>query len=287
MVTWESWRAQAVPLAVGGLSVATYDRGSPDAPSYTFCHGYPSASLDIAPAAALLGGSWRLLALDMPGFGASDKPPGHRYSIHAAADAVEALWAATGTTSTLLVAHDYSVSVGQELLARRAEGVLGVEVRGVVWMNGGLYPDLHRPTVGQQMLLDPDHGAEVAAAVDEAAFANGIRGTWGTRRAFDEAEVGEIWRSMDEGGGVRLMHELLHYVADRREHADRWRLALEGADVPMAFVWGDLDPVSGGHVMVRLRERLPQARLVPLADVGHWPLHEAPDVVADAIADLA
>ena len=55
----------------------------------------------------------------------------------------------------------------------------------------------------------------------------------------------------------------------------------------MTFVWGDLDPVSGGHVMARLRERLGHARLVPLADVGHWPLLEAPDVVAAAIRDLA
>ena len=287
MVTWDEWRARAVPLDVGGLSVASYDLGPPDVPSYTFCHGYPSASLDIAEVAAALDGELRPLTLDLPGFGASDKPAGHPYSIHAATDAVEALWAASGTTSTVLVVHDYSVSVGQELLARRGEGRLGVELRGVVWMNGGVYPDLHRPTPGQEMLLDPDHGAEVAAAVDERTFVNGLRGTWGTRRPFDEAVAGEIYRSMDERGGVRLMHELLHYVADRRRHADRWREALEGTHLPMTFVWGDLDPVSGGHVMPRLQERLGHARLVPLGDVGHWPLLEAPDVVAGAIGDLA
>ena len=284
MLTWDEWRGRAARIEVAGLSIATYDRGPLDAPSYTYGHGYPSSSLDIAEVAAALDGTMRLLALDLPGFGASDKPAGYPYSIHGAADAVEALWAEAGVASTLLVVHDYSVSVGQELLARRAEGALAVELRGVVWMNGGLYPDLHRPTAGQQMLLDPEHGAEVAAAVDEQTFVAGIRGTWGTRRAMDEGAVGEMWRSMDERGGVRIMHELLHYVADRRRHADRWRTALEGSEVPMAFVWGDLDPVSGGHVMVRLRERLPGARLVPLPDVGHWPMLEAPDVVADAIA---
>lgn len=287
MVTWHEWREGAVPLAVDGLTIATYARGDETAPSYTFCHGYPSASLDIAEVAGLLGEGHRLLTLDLPGFGASDKPVGHAYSIHAAADAVEALWAATAATSTLLVAHDYSVSVGQELLARRSEGALAVEVRGVVWMNGGLYPDLHRPTPGQAMLLDPEHGAEVAAAVDEAVFVGGLRGTWGTRRPFDPALMGEIYRSMDERGGVPLMHDLLHYVADRRRHQARWCGALETADVPMAFVWGELDPVSGGHVLPRLRERLPGARLVALDDVGHWPLLEAPEVVAGAIADLS
>lgn len=287
MVTWRDWRDEAVPLDVDGLTIATYALGDESAPSYTFCHGYPSASLDIAEVADLLGEGHRLLALDLPGFGASDKPAGHRYSIHAAADAVEALWTAAATTSTLLVAHDYSVSVGQELLARRAEGALEVELRGVVWMNGGLYPDLHRPTPGQSLLLDPEHGPQVAAAVDEKVFVDGLRSTWGTRRPFDEALMGEIYRSMVERGGVPLMHELLHYVADRRRHEARWRDALEAADVPMAFVWGELDPVSGGHVLPRLRERLPGARLLALDDVGHWPLLEAPDVVAGVIADLS
>jgi pimeloyl-ACP methyl ester carboxylesterase len=296
MVTWDEWRVRATHIDSGGLRVATYDLGPPDAHTYTFCHGYPSASLDIADVAARLDGR-RLLALDMPGFGASDKPPadrgrGHTYSIHAAADAVEALWAARATTRTLLVAHDYSVSVAQELLARRADGTLGAgfgartDITGVVWMNGGLYPDLHRPTPGQRMLLDPEHGAELAAAVDEAAFTNGLRVTWGEHRPFDEAVVREIYRSMDDGGGVPRMHDLLHYVADRRTHADRWRRALETADVPMTFVWGLLDPVSGGHVVPRLVDHVPQGRIVPLDDVGHWPLLEAPDVVADEIAPL-
>lgn len=296
MVTWDEWRARARRIESGGLQVATYDLvgdgAPPDAPSMTFCHGFPSASLDIAEVAGLLGDRVRTLAVDLPGFGASDKPrpaaDGHTYTIHAAADAVEALWAATGTTTTLLVVHDYSVSVAQELLARRAEGTLRqpVGLTGVVWMNGGVYPDLHRPTAGQAMLIDPEHGAELAAAVDEAAFTSGIRVTWGERRAFPDPVVHEIFRSMDDGDGVPLLHDLLHYVADRRTHAERWRQALETTDLPMTFVWGLLDPVSGGHVVPRLVDHVPGGRIVALDDVGHWPLLEAPEVVADEIGAL-
>ena len=58
----------------------------------------------------------------------------------------------------------------------------------------------------------------------------------------------------------------------------------------MRFVWGDLDPVSGGHVADRLGERLPtwppDRTLQRLADVGHWPPLEAPDEVAAATRDL-
>lgn len=284
-MTWGDWSAAARDLDVAGRRVATYDLGPSDGPSFTFCHGYPSASVDIAAVFALVSGA-RLLTLDLPGFGGSAKTPGHRHTIHAAADAVEALWAARGVASTLLVVHDYSVSVGQELLARRAEGGLDVDVTGVVWMNGGIYPDLHRPTLGQQLLRDPEQGASFAAGMTEELFTGGIAGTWGERVPLDGDAVRAIWESMDQGGGAQLMHELLHYIDDRREHADRWAAALEDNDLLNVFVWGDLDPVSGAHMIERVEERMPSADIRRLADVGHWPLLEAPDEVALAIREL-
>jgi len=283
--TWARWRAQAVSLDVGGLAVAGYDLGDRGDQALTFLHGFPSSSLDVAAVRQALGDRWRVLAVDFPGFGASDKPRGHRYSIHGATDAVEALWRARGVTSSVLVAHDYGVSVGQELLARRAEVGSGVELTGVVWMNGGLYPDLHRPTAGQQLLID-DGGAELAATVTEDLFRAGIEVTWGSRVPMDHAVVHEIWASMDERGGVSLMHDLLGYVDDRRRHEQRWRDALEGCDLPMTFVWGDLDPVSGAHMIERVEQRVPGAAVVRMADVGHWPPLEAPTEVAAAIDAL-
>src|SRR4051812_45272720 len=117
-MTWTEWRGRAELIDVEGFGVATYDLGDPQGTVSTFVHGYPSASVDIAPVLDLLAPGHRLLAIDLPGFGASAKEPGRRLTIHGAADAVVAMWAHRGIASTLLVAHDYSVSVAQELLAR-------------------------------------------------------------------------------------------------------------------------------------------------------------------------
>jgi pimeloyl-ACP methyl ester carboxylesterase len=285
--TWDEWRPQAGRIETGGLEVATYDLGDPDGRPLTFLHGYPSSSLDVAPVAELLGEGWRILALDFPGFGASAKPPGHPYSIHRCADAVEALWADRGLDATTVLAHDYGVSPAQELVARQKEGARSTTIDGVVWTNGGVYPDLHRPTAGQAALIDPEGGPGLAALLDEDLFVGGVRVTWGTRVPFPEDEIAEIYRSMADGGGVPLMHELLHYVADRRKHAGRWREALEDGGVPYAFVWGDLDPVSGAHMVERIEQRVPDADVVRLADVGHWPPLEAPAEVAAAVERIA
>jgi pimeloyl-ACP methyl ester carboxylesterase len=289
MTTFDAWRAAAADRTVGGIRLAVHDDGQ--GPVVTFLHGYPSSSLDAVPLFERLPGATRRITLDLPGFGASAKPVDHAYSIHGATDAVEGVWHQLGIDRTILVAHDYSVSVAQELLARRLEEPgAGTAITGIVCCNGGLWSDLHRQTLGQQLLLDPDHGAEVADAMDEAALTAGLEGTWGRRRPMGEADSHAIWRSMEHDGGSKIAHRLLHYVADRRAHGPRWIDALDRSTVPMRFVWGDLDPVSGAHVADRIEERLPgwppDRRLHRLADVGHWPPLEAPDEVVAAVREL-
>jgi pimeloyl-ACP methyl ester carboxylesterase len=272
-------------LESGDLDVAAYDLGPAtggDAP-LTYLHGFPSSALDMLPVVGKLGSSARPVAIDFPGFGASDKPTGHPYSIHAAADAVEVMWEEFGITSSVLWAHDYGATVAQELIARHLENTLVVGLDAVVWHNAGLYPHLHRPTPGQRILLDPEEGPRFAAQIDESAFAAAIRGTWGERRPMRDEETHEMWCSMVHNGGTRIADQLLHYVAERRRFGARWQTALEQSELPAWFVWGDLDPVSGAPMIEEVQARVPHGQVLRLADVGHWPPLEAPDEVTDAV----
>ena len=51
-----------------------------------------------------LGEGYRVLAVDFPGFGASAKPAGHRYSIHACTDAIEAAAACVSANAAIAAA---------------------------------------------------------------------------------------------------------------------------------------------------------------------------------------
>ena len=136
----------------------------------TVLHGFPSSSHDWARVAPHLATEHGLLLPDFLGFGASDKPADHDYSLTEQADLIQALWAHEGVAATVLVAHDYAVSVTQELLARRSEGALRIDILAVHLLNGGLYPDLHRPEPIQTGLLDPDLGPQISASITEEAL---------------------------------------------------------------------------------------------------------------------
>ncbi|HTR74311.1 MAG TPA: alpha/beta hydrolase [Solirubrobacterales bacterium] len=271
-------------LALGGTEREIFVLQAGAGPAATLLHGFPSSSHDWAKVAPALGRGHTILAPDFLGFGASDKPREHTYSLIEQADLIEAVWALEGVEATAIVAHDYGVSIAQELLARRADGTLAVDITGVAFLNGGVYPDLHRPEPTQLALLDPEQGPAISAAVDETIFAIALAPTFAP--AFDAAaDSADIWRSTAREDGQRIMHLLIRYITDRQEHGDRWVEALETSGLPTAFVWGMLDPVSGAHMAARVRERLPSAPLLALEDVGHWPQLEAPEQVAAALLD--
>jgi len=282
----KDWWAQGerVHLTLNGRDRAIFVRRLGAGPVMTLLHGFPSSSHDWARLLPALAETHTLLLADFLGFGASDKPAEHEYSLLEQADLVEALWVHEGVGASAVLAHDYAVSVTQELLARRTEARLRVDLRGVHLLNGGLYPDLHRPQATQTALLDPEQGPRISALLDERLFAAALRPTFA--EDFDAApDSADIWEATSRDGGQRIGHLLIRYLTDRESHRERWVAALERTDVPLAFVWGMRDPISGTHMAERIRQRLPDAPFTELDDVAHWPSLEAPERLAAAVLE--
>jgi pimeloyl-ACP methyl ester carboxylesterase len=273
------WYAGGTHTRLLGHEIFYRQDGPPDGRPVTLLHGFPTSSHDWAAILpALIQIDCRVTSLDLLGFGASAKPAKHDYRLVEQASIVEALWQHLGVDRTALVVHDYSVSVAQELLHRDSG-----RITAAVFLNGGLYPDLHRPTAFQR-LVHGRLGVVLQHLSTERAFRKALRQIFG-RDVADE-DLHDMWRALTAAKGKRVQHRLLHYIDERRIHGSRWQSALENYSGPTLFVWGPTDPVSGSHVLPRLRDRLPGAQFVVLDDepaTGHYPHVENPAAVVAAL----
>jgi len=285
---YDAWLAGGArtPVQLDGSHFEVFVRTGGNGGWCTLLHGFPTSSFDWHHAWDALAREHRLLAFDFLGFGDSDKPVEHAYSIHEQADLAERIWQRHGVERTVLLVHDYGVSVAQELLARQRDGALAVDIERAVFLNGGLYPELHRPQPGQLMLLDPETGPQIGKLMNADTFGNSLRPTFSPGHPPSPQDLAGAWASVERRGGPAVAHLLIRYIRDREAHRDRWVDALERSDVPRAFVWGMLDPVSGAHMAERIAIGLPDAELVRLGDIAHWPQLEAPDVVVPHLLRL-
>ena len=117
-----------------------------------FIHGFPSAAWDWHFQWKHLAGQYRLLSVDLLGFGLSDKPTKHQYSLLEQADIVQALLRKKGVKQYHILAHDYGDSVAQELLSRQDDIHSAAQILSICFLNGGLFASHHRPLFTQKLL---------------------------------------------------------------------------------------------------------------------------------------
>ena len=147
-----------------------------------------------------------------------------------------------------------------------------------------MIPSLHRALPIQRLLAHRIAGPVLTRLTTERAFRAGLRRV--IARPIADAELHEHWLALCSRGGRDLGHALLAYIEERRRYARRWEEAIVRADIPLRFVWGPLDPVSGAHMLAELRLRRPDAAVAELAGVGHYPQLEDPDPVARELRAL-
>ncbi len=277
------WRDGGRLVATGAGQVFLRS-GSGDGPTVVLLHGFPSSSYDFRSVTARLAGrSW--LTMDFLGFGLSDKPRPHRYSIFEQADLVEFVVAEAARGPVLLVAHDMGTSVATELLARDLAGGLSFDLQRGVLTNGSVMLERASLRPIQKVLRGPFGGA-AARLANQRMFARGFGRLFGARYPLSEAEAAAQWALLSHNTGHHITHLLSAYLDERVRHAERWHGAVRDWPKPLGFVWGLEDPVATVNVLNGLRELRPAAEVVELPGVGHYPQIETPDDFTAAVLQL-
>lgn len=255
-----------------------------DGPRIVLLHGFPSCSYDFRSVVSRLAGrSW--LTMDFLGFGLSDKPRPHRYSLLEQADVVQQVVAADGAGPVVLAAHDMGTSVTTELLARDIDGTLPFELHRAVLSNGSVILERASLRPIQKVLRSP-LGPVAARLTNRSSFERSFGRLFSPQHPLSREEAAAQWALLTNNGGHRIAHLLSAYLDERVRYADRWHGAVRDWPKPLGFVWGLRDPVATTNVLDGLRELRPAADVVELPGLGHYPQVEDPQAFTEAVCSL-
>jgi pimeloyl-ACP methyl ester carboxylesterase len=274
------WRERGSDEEFDRRRIHLFERDG-QSPLLLFLHGFPSSSYD-----------WRLLldrsaehaalAPDFLGFGLSEKPRDHAYTLHWQADMVEELVGRRDPRPVFIVAHDMGTSVATELLARDLDDSLGMELGGCLLLNGSMVQDAASPTVGQRLLRSAV-GPLFSRLSSERFFRQQFGSIFSADHPLTEEEAEDQWALICAGGGRTLGHKTIRYMEERFRHAERWHGALTNWPKPLGLAWGMLDPVATENVLNAVIELRPAADVTRFEDLGHYPQIEDPQRVVDVL----
>jgi len=248
-------------------------------------HGFPTASWDWNKVWDPLSKKFHLLTLDFIGFGFSDKPRSYNYSIHDQADLVEAFLKQKKQTKVHILCHDFGDMVMQELLARYIEGASVIEYGSICMLNGGILPRYHKPLPIQNALMSP-LGVLMTPFLNKKKLKNSFSRIFGKQTQPSNQELNDFYSLIDFNNGKYIFHKLIRYMAERETYELRWVGALQNCPVPLGMINGNADPISGKHVSVVLKEKVPNCIIYDLETIGHYPQTESPELVLESFLDF-
>jgi pimeloyl-ACP methyl ester carboxylesterase len=279
------WQGRGESEDFRGYAIHSF-RQRGEGPLLLLLHGFPSSSYD-----------WRLLleeiparsvlAFDFLGFGLSEKPREHDYSLFWQADLTEELVRRRGGGRPIFViAHDMGTSVANELMARDLEDRLEMDIAGIVLFNGSMVLEVASPTPAQRALRSR-LGPLVAKLSSQRVFRHQLGSVFSAAHPLSDEEAEDQWSLVCHGGGRTLGHRLISYMDQREKHAERWHGAIRDWPGALSLAWGLRDPVATTAVLAALRELRPGVPVSELPELAHYPQLEDPRRLAQVLRPAA
>jgi haloalkane dehalogenase len=277
---------QAYPFTSRGIDLAAgrlhyIDEGS--GPAILFVHGTPTWSFEWRHLVAGLRATHRCVAVDHLGFGLSERPAAAAYTPEAHAGRLGEFVEKLGLARFTLVVHDFGGPIGLPLAldgAGRVERL--VVLNSWMWsfsddaemtkrakmVAGGFGKFLYRRLNASLRLITPS--------------------AYGDRRKLTRAIHAQYLAPFpDADSRERVLYALALALTRSAPHYDAlWQRRGALATLPSLVVWGLKDTAFRPHQLAKWREALPHAKIVDLANAGHWPHEEGPEAVLAALREL-
>jgi pimeloyl-ACP methyl ester carboxylesterase len=252
-----------------------------DAPVLLLLHGFPSASHQFRRLIDVLGGRYRLIAPDYPGFGRTQAPDGFTYSFDRLADVTEGFVERLGLSRFVMYVFDFGAPVGFRLAERHPEWIAGLIVQ-----NGNAYADgLSDAARGFIALRPGEDGAE--ETIRGLLTLEGTRGQYETGVADTGAIAPDGWtldqHFLDLPGRKEAQVALAFDYRSNVERYGAWQAWLREHRPPTLIAWGRNDPFfpePGARAYLR---DVPDAELHVL-DTGHFALEDRLPEIAPLVA---
>ena len=253
---------------VRGARIRVHGSGDPAHPPVLLLHGIGRSLADWEPQHSRLADEHRVISVDMPGFGFSQRLP-EPTTLRSLAEGVLGTLDALGEPRPVhVMGNSLGGAVAMQLSALAPDRVATLTLVN----SAGFGKEV---TIVLRLLGVPGLGRRLLAAADRSAITRSERALFFDGAFVTEERIDHAVRVARQPGAAAVFLEATRALGTVRGVSAGWRSALL-ADVaahpkPTLVVWGDRDLILPAHHLRAARVALPHAQSHVFADTGHMP----------------
>lgn len=262
----------------GGVNWHYIEAGNPDGEVILLVHGLPEGYYSWEKVIPLLDQSYRILAIDMKGYGRSTSTDDN-YEWHHVADQTLALMDALGIKKFNVAGHDWGTIITSVLVGDHPEHILSyarMEVNLFEPENAGRQPQwklFKSSWVGNYVLGDAEW------------FTNTVYNDKRMTSTLSEADRNYFIYEFSRPG---VSEAASKYFLEKNRDFDALfdKIAYNNFPFPVMQLQADRDPAQPIELFEQIPERCKNVSLKIVKDAGHFSNLDQPQQVADAINEL-
>jgi len=267
-------------VSVDGARVHYQEFGEAGNPTLILIHGYTASVSSWRTSAPMLADKgFRVLALDLLGFGYSEKPAWFEYSITSQARIAARFMNRLGIGRATIVGNSYGGAVAATLALDYPERVEKLVLVGAVSNDDPKSMPILRlsalPGIGEAL---------TPLFVDSKYFwKHRMKNTLApaNHHLIDDTRVANVLRPLHAADAHRSL-----LATSRNWSAQRIERDAQYISQPTLIIWGEDDrviPIENGH---KLHDAMLNSRLVVLRDCGHIPQEEKAELFTDLVSEF-
>ena len=265
---------------VDGITAHYQEFGDASDPAIILIHGYSASTYvwqTVAPPIADAG--FHVIAVDLPGFGFSEKPAWYEYSIGAQARFVTRLLNVLGIGRAALVGSSYGGAVAATIALDYAE-----RVERLVLVDAVINDEAkNNPLLRLAEIRGLGELATPFLLGSKRFFRRRMRGTLApaNHHLITDERINSIRRPLNAADAHYSM-----LATSRNWDANRIEEDAHLISQPTLIIWGDQDKVVRIENGEKLYHSILNSRMVVFRDCGHVPPEENPELFVELVTDF-
>jgi pimeloyl-ACP methyl ester carboxylesterase len=241
-------------------------------PPVVLIHGFVSSTYTFNKIIPLLERDFSVVAIDLPGFGRSEKSTSFFYSYENYAKLIIKCMEHFGMDEVSIVGH----SMGGQIALNIAKLIPNKVKKLVLLASSGYLKSSNKLLVYSSYL--PFFSLYVKRTVNSRSVIDSLRNVFYNHSHITADHIREFERPIKEKNFPKSLIRLLrHREGDLTSHE------LNKINTPTLLVWGEDDRVVPLRVGKRLVQDLPNAELITFKETGHLVTEERPNEISNLI----
>jgi pimeloyl-ACP methyl ester carboxylesterase len=266
-------------ITIDGETLHYVDEGEGE--TILFAHGTPEWSFGYRDLIKSLRSKFRCVAVDMLGFGLSEKNPDSNYSCQAHAARLASVIENLQLRNITIVANDFGGGISMSYAIDYP-----ANIKAIVLFNSWMWSlknDKHFS--GPAKFMNSWFGRVLYLSFN--APVNIIMpSAYGNKKLLTPAIHSHYKNALPKGGRIAAYT----FAKELLDASDWWQSLWDRADVlndkKILFFWGMKDKFIPPKELEKWKSKFPQAKVIVFEDAGHFVQEEKPEEMARAIASL-